>query len=30
MGKKVSMSFASGAQYALQMYDYATQIGQMG
>ena len=30
MGKKVSMSFASGAQYALQMYDYATQIGQLG
>ncbi|MDY5983115.1 MAG: hypothetical protein SPJ17_05415 [Anaeroplasma sp.] len=29
MGKKSSIPFAGGNQYAIQMYDYATQIGQL-
>ena len=29
MGKKLSIPFAGGNQYAIQMYDYATQIGQL-
>ena len=28
MGKKVFVKFASRTQFAIQMYDYATQVGQ--